>query len=130
MSIKFYISKSSHGLFQSDINSTIPEDCIEISEQDRQDILTCLSYGGEIRFTKNSFSLKRNNTVDDFDYVTTNYERSWRDSELRIADIEILKLEDSGGDTTKWRKYRQLLRDYPSTEGFPSSEFRPRMSEE
>tara|TARA_Y100001937_G_scaffold29032_1_gene41904 strand:+ start:779 stop:1075 length:297 start_codon:yes stop_codon:yes gene_type:complete len=27
------------------------------------------------------------------------------------ADIAIYKLEDSGGDTTAWRKYRQELRD-------------------
>jgi len=27
------------------------------------------------------------------------------------ADIEIFKLEDSGGDTSAWRTYRQQLRD-------------------
>ena len=48
-----------------------------------------------------------------------NYEPERRKSEIRAereglfeeADIEILKLEDSGGDTTAWRTYRQELRD-------------------
>ena len=30
------------------------------------------------------------------------------------ADIAIYKLEDSGGDTTAWRTYRQELRDMTS----------------
>lgn len=30
------------------------------------------------------------------------------------ADIAIYKLEDSGGDTTAWRTYRQQLRDMTS----------------
>ena len=37
--------------------------------------------------------------------------RGFREPLLKEADIEIWKLEDSGGDTTAWRKYRQALRD-------------------
>jgi hypothetical protein len=46
-------------------------------------------------------------------------ERNWRDVELSNADIEIYKLEDSSGDTTAWRAYRQTLRDYPQQSNFP-----------
>lgn len=52
-------------------------------------------------------------------------ERVWRNRELVLADVEIYKLEDAGGDVTEWRKYRQELRDYPSTEGFPVTKHRP-----
>ena len=37
--------------------------------------------------------------------------RGFREALLQEADIEIWKLEDSGGDPTAWRKYRQELRD-------------------
>ena len=40
--------------------------------------------------------------------------RAERDKRLALADIEILKLEDVGGDTTAYRIYRQALRDIPS----------------
>ena len=35
--------------------------------------------------------------------------RNTREPLLKEADIEIWKLEDSGGDTSAWRKYRQEL---------------------
>ena len=37
--------------------------------------------------------------------------RASREPLFEEADIAIYKLEDSGGDTTAWRKYRQQLRD-------------------
>jgi|5B_taG_2_1085324.scaffolds.fasta_scaffold09859_2 hypothetical protein len=37
--------------------------------------------------------------------------RANREFLFEEADIEIYKLEDSGGDTTAWRTYRQQLRD-------------------
>ncbi len=37
--------------------------------------------------------------------------RGEREALLEEADIEIFKLEDNGGDTSAWRKYRQELRD-------------------
>lgn len=44
-------------------------------------------------------------------------EKTWDDIRaerkplLKVADIEILKQEDTGGDTLAWRSYRQTLRD-------------------
>ena len=37
--------------------------------------------------------------------------RATRQPLFEEADIEIFKLEDSGGDTSAWRTYRQQLRD-------------------
>ncbi len=40
--------------------------------------------------------------------------RATREILFEEADIEIYKLEDSGGDTSAWRTYRQQLRDMTS----------------
>jgi hypothetical protein len=49
--------------------------------------------------------------------------RLWRDRELDRADIQLLKIEDGmkGFGTQKaWREYRIALRDWPTTEDFPT----------
>ncbi|WP_448120475.1 phage tail assembly chaperone [Pseudomonas veronii] len=56
-------------------------------------------------------------------------ERSWRNEELQIADIELLKAEDadptSVGTPLQWRQYRIALRDWPASEFFPNPDKRP-----
>ena len=54
-------------------------------------------------------------------------ERAWRDNELHIADIELNKVQDGRGTglVGDWRAYRNALRDWPETPGFPESEYRP-----
>tara|TARA_R110000737_G_scaffold308598_1_gene316666 strand:- start:89 stop:307 length:219 start_codon:yes stop_codon:yes gene_type:complete len=41
-----------------------------------------------------------------------------RERFLHEADIEILKLEDAGLDTSAWRTYRQVLRDITKNSTF------------
>ena len=59
--------------------------------------------------------------------VTVFLERSWRDSELSRADVELIKAEDDDGVGTpqEWRAYRKALRAWPKDSNFPNSEFRP-----
>lgn len=56
-------------------------------------------------------------------------ERSWRDSELIRADIELCKVQDSDpkavGTVAGWREYRKALRAWPEHESFPDSAQRP-----
>lgn len=56
-------------------------------------------------------------------------ERMWRDDELDLADVELLKAEDadpaSVGTPTQWRQYRVALRNWPASEHFPDSSKRP-----
>jgi len=54
-------------------------------------------------------------------------ERTWRDSELQRADVELNKVQDGDGVGTvkAWREYRMALRAWPSNEKFPDSTFRP-----
>ena len=47
-------------------------------------------------------------------------ERGWRDAELKVIDIEILKAEDDGSDTSTLRAFRWVLRDYPQQVNFPN----------
>lgn len=48
--------------------------------------------------------------------------KQWRNAELQRADVIINKIEDFEieGDSKEWRKYRVTLRNWPSTEDFPS----------
>ena len=52
---------------------------------------------------------KKDNTTTNEQYL--DIARSDRVDLLEEADIEIYKLEDSGGDVSAWRTYRQALRD-------------------
>ena len=120
--IKFYINPENCGLYQSDINPVIPNKCIQISSKERDDILSCILAGGYITFNKGKYKL--NLDQEELDKNSAIYaEKSWRDSELFKADIEIFKLEDEPQSLKDqillWREYRKLLRDYPSTENFP-----------
>lgn len=54
---------------------------------------------------------------------TVQAEREWRNAELARADIQLLKVEDGAkgiGTQKAWREYRNALRDYPTSEGFPT----------
>jgi hypothetical protein len=59
----------------------------------------------------------------------TEGERSWRNHELMIADVELLKAEDADpacvGTPTQWRQYRVDLRNWPQSQAFPDSTMRP-----
>lgn len=62
--------------------------------------------------------------------TTPSEARAWRDSELRRADIEINKIQDSSSTKGSkklcdWRKYRCNLRDWPASAGFPLDTSRP-----
>jgi len=53
--------------------------------------------------------------------------RTWRDSELKRADTELLKVQDGRGKglTSDWRDYRNALRDWPADGNFPNMGSRP-----
>lgn len=61
------------------------------------------------------------------DGVAESLERDWRDKELTRADIELNKAQDGDGigSVKSWRDYRKSLRAWPTSEYFPSAEFRP-----
>jgi hypothetical protein len=121
--IKFYINPENSGFYQTDINTSIPDKAIEISVEERHEILNCILSGGVVTFNKDKYQLSfiEQKEIDKKSAIYA--ERCWRDSELSKADVQIFKLEDSPKDCNKeisvWRGYRTLLRDYPSTTRFP-----------
>ena len=56
-------------------------------------------------------------------------ERLWRDQELTVADVELLKAEDGDpafvSTPAQWRQYRVDLRNWPQSPDFPDSTLRP-----
>lgn len=53
-------------------------------------------------------------------------ERGWRDGELLAADIQVRKAADISSPTeAAWRQYRNALRDWPQSAGFPDIALRP-----
>lgn len=56
-------------------------------------------------------------------------ERDWRDRQLRLADIELFKAQDSGDNSAQeaWRNYRIALRNWPESEEFPRPDYRPQV---
>ena len=58
-------------------------------------------------------------TQAELDAIKEGEERGWRNAELSVVDIDILKAEDAGSDSASLRVYRQALRDYPQQADFP-----------
>lgn len=56
-------------------------------------------------------------------------ERVWRNNELVRAGVELNKVLDSDasavGTETEWRQYRNALRSWPESLGFPETAHRP-----
>ena len=61
--------------------------------------------------------------------IATSNERTWRNGELVVADVELLKAEDADptavGIPAEWRQYRVQLRSWPESPDFPDSTKRP-----
>lgn len=95
----------------------IPADAVEVPDDVYRALLDAQSMGKVIEPDTNGFPVA-------VDHVPTAAEiaaiaRAERDTLLAAADIAINKAEDAGQDSTALRKYRQKLRDWPSTKGFP-----------
>jgi hypothetical protein len=70
----------------------------------------------EVLFEAAFYTLKKKASADQSMRETTmDLVRTARASLLSEADIEINKLEDTSGDSSAWRTYRQALRDVTAT---------------
>lgn len=81
---------------------------------------------GHIRDSYNEWLAKGNKpepefTQTDLDAKKVAEERSWRDTELASADIELNMVQDGHkeGLVGDWRDYRNALRNYPAEPDFP-----------
>jgi hypothetical protein len=117
------------GFLHSDINTTIPEDAVEITPEYKQYLLSGQASNSQsIVINVAGYPVLQDRIVPDIQLKS--HERAWRDSELSRADIELYKIQDSDTNTVgsvgDWRSYRKNLRAWPQHKDFPKQEFRPK----
>lgn len=120
----YFLNKTTLGF---DWHDEDPKDknLISLTDEYHQELITARNIDRKvISVVKNKIVLK------DFVIPTADYpeiERSWRDSELKRADVELLKAEDDDGVGTpqQWRAYRKALRAWPEHADFPQKKSRP-----
>lgn len=128
MKSKILYSAANNGFYDSALHSkTLPEDAIEITEEKYKELLLAQQNGSEIRAQGvhpcafNKVPFQPDNHAQ---------ERLWRDTELKKADIELFKVQDSDptsyGTVSEWREYRRSLRAWPANANFPQVNFRPK----
>lgn len=124
---KFYYSSSVKGFFSSVVHSLeqMPGDCVEISREKYDEIFSGQSEGKLIVSNEEGYPSLTENAVDH-----NQLERDWRNIELKRADEELNKVQDSDpkatGTVAEWRQYRKDLRGWPENLNFPNSLFRPK----
>lgn len=126
MASKLYFNLQNSGFYDSDINDVIPSTATEVSPSEYKRLLDGICSGKAVKFDGQGFVLEDQDlSLEDSKF----FERNWRDNELKRADIELNKVQDSDskakGTVTQWREYRRLLRDLPEHALFPSIEARP-----
>lgn len=122
----YYFSESQPGFLIGSINKTLPKDAIKLTEQQYQNLLIKQVEGFEVKVVDGVvLSLI---PPQDQEYLKLS-ERFWRDLEIKRADIELYKVQDSDskcfGSVSDWRNYRKSLRSWPEQPNFPNKEFRP-----
>jgi hypothetical protein len=107
-------------------NGVWPEDGTEVSEEDFVEF-SAVKEGYSRKFENEVFSWSV--AVRDPSEVI-NTEKHWRDAELKRADEELNKVQDSDpkavGSVAQWREYRKLLRAWPEADNFPDIDSRPK----
>lgn len=121
-----YYSPSKNAFYESEINTSIPEDVLEITEKKKQELLSGQAKGLVITPDVSGNPILKG----DLDNLENKLEIIWRNSELVKADIELNKVQDSDpkavGTVSQWREYRKALRGWPENSNFPNKEFRPK----
>lgn len=106
---------------------TLPSDLVEVNEDTYNTIRTGLSVGKVVTVNHKGVPSVVDYKPNKTDLIAI--EKSWRDSELFRADVELNKVQDGDngtvGTVTEWRKYRKELRAWPENPSFPSKVARP-----
>ena len=119
--MRYFYSKTTGGFYIDAIHDSVPEDSVEITEQEYQQLFEDQTVGKLIVPDSNGYpiAVTVSPTLEDLKAI----ERGWRNSELSYADIELNKVQDSDpkakGTVSDWRNYRKELRAYPDTLDFP-----------
>jgi hypothetical protein len=127
-----YVSKSAQCIFDSDFNSDLPDDILEITPELHMALHAGYAQGKRINYDvyppelADPLPLSAEQLVIDA--------RVWRDGELSSSDPLVARHRDERdmGDTTLTTAqfsalldYRQALREWPTDKAFPDGESRP-----
>ena len=123
-----FYSASTGGFYCTEIHGdNMPTGVVEITTEQHTALINGQMDGKIIKADDNGFPTLTVHVPTQEDLEST--ERSWRDSELIRADIELYKVQDSDpkavGTVTQWREYRKALRAWPEHKDFPNKEKRP-----
>lgn len=102
----YYYSPSAKGFYDSEFNTTIPDDAISISDVDYRKLHSGLAEGKQIHIINSVPTL-----VDPKVVITWEEVRSKRNNLLNRSDFT--QLLDYPGNKVAWAEYRQQLRDIP-----------------
>ncbi|MGY4523742.1 phage tail protein [Pseudomonas sp. TE21394] len=133
---KIYASVANKAFYDSAVHSEdqLPADAVEISKELHQSLLEGVSSQSKmIDFTSMPPVLV--DLPEPSGQVLAMLEAGWRDSQLRRTDEIVMRHRDEremGGPTTLTSSefmtlmgYRKTLRDWPQSDLFPDSRFRP-----
>lgn len=120
-------SKSTNGWYDLSIHKTVPDDCVDVSYARYRELFDGVASGLKIVPDEHGYPVLSEQTVN-IDNLK-DAERFWRNLELKRADIELNKVQDSDpkakGTVSAWREYRKALRDLPEHSLFPDTQARP-----
>lgn len=129
-----FFSASERGFYEGTINSDMPDDGVEVSEERRRAILEGQSAGMAIAADEFGGPILVERPAPSAEVLAA-AERVWRDRQLAATDPLVSRHRDEveeGGSTsltpeqyTELQGYRRLLRDWPQGEQFPLAEHRP-----
>lgn len=125
-----YFSKTTSGFYNDEINTDIPDDSVEISEEDYAALLAAQSDGKIITADANGNPVAIDRLPPTVEQLTLIAEKT-RDSLLATAAIRIAPLQDAvdlGMATsaeqaalTAWKQYRVVLNRITQQAGFPAA---------
>ncbi|AZZ75280.1 phage tail protein [Pseudomonas sp. RU47] len=129
-----FFSASERGFYEGTINSDMPDDGVEVSEERRRAILEGQSAGMAIAADEFGGPILVERPAPTAEVLAA-AERVWRDRQLAATDPLVSRHRDEveeGGSTsitpeqyTELQGYRRLLRDWPQGDQFPLAEHRP-----
>lgn len=122
-----YYSPSTKGFYDTSFAKyTLPEDCIEISKKQYENLYKETSTGVVIEVFDGEFKAVPPELTPQ---QLNRAEVAWVSLELIRAGEELDKVQDSDakaiGTVSAWRAYRKALRVWADDPNFPNKEFRP-----
>lgn len=129
-------SKSKCGFYDPAFNHSIPDDAVEITDEEHAALLTGQGEGKVITWGENGFPFLADPPAPSLEELAV-VERAWRDLQLAATDSIVTRHRDEledGSPTSltaeqyaELQAYRRQLRDWPEVGEFPLSEHRPQV---